>query len=72
MNGRRNKINILPNVVWDAIFLASNVGLTSPGVSVFKILSSKEIFGFLDCEISMQPVEALRLLDAVGGNSSIF
>ena len=62
MNVRRDEINVTLNVFRDAVFLASDVGLASAGVRVLIVLCLQKIFGFIDSDISMQPVKTTRLL----------
>jgi len=65
-----DKIYVLPEVCWEAVFIASNMRRPS---LVFKDveLGLEQRFGFLDSGVEVKPVETFRQANAGGINARI-
>ena len=71
MDCRSDKVDMLLNLLWDAVLCASNMGLTSLGMNICMVFRLKKVFGFLDGNFSMQPIKTLRLPNAVRADSRL-
>ena len=66
----QDEIDVLPNAHGKTVFDASNVCIISTVMFPEVILGAKEAFSLSNAGVELKPRQAMRLLDAVGGNTN--
>lgn len=64
MNGGCDEVDVLLDVFRKAVFFTCNVGLSGESMLELVIFGVQEFFSFASSNTSVDPVEALRLLDS--------
>jgi hypothetical protein len=66
----QDKIYMLPDARREAVFVASNMRIASGVMFPEVILGAKQAFSLSNAGVEMKPRQAMRLPDAVGGDTN--
>ena len=66
----QDEIDVLPDARRQTVFIASNMRIATAAMFPKVILGAKQAFSLSDAGIEMKPRQALRLPDAVGGDTN--
>ena len=70
MDRWQDKVDMLPNVRRETVFIASNMRIATAAMFPEVILGAKQAFSLFDAGVEMKPRQAMRLPDAVGGDTN--
>ena len=66
----QDKIDVLPDAWRQTVFIASNMRIATAAMFPEVILGAKQAFSLFDAGVEMKPRQAMRLPDAVGGDTN--
>lgn len=70
-DARGDVVDVLGQVLWDVVFVASNMLVAGGEVLVLVVLGLEELLGLVGGEIELDPLLVDRLRDSLGGDASL-